>query len=397
MHHASDSTIAATRIGSTGSSPLAAAPIDGDELVADVVDLVRAESPTGDAAGIGEVHSRLRRILAPAGARITVREHDTGAHLIARVEGSDPGTGSRPVLLLGHADTVWPRGTVDARGIRHEDGRLDAPGAYDMKAGLVIAAHALRLLRRTGVPHAPVVLLVTADEEIGTPTGRDLVEEHARRASGVLGFEPPHPDGALKSARLGSTRLRLTVTGRAAHAALDPLAGVSAIDELVDQLLVVRRLGGAHPTALVNAGTIEGGGLTNMVADRAYADLGLRVPDEATETSLLEGLRALSPVRPGASIDVDVLSTRPAWSGERDVALLGRAVEAAASVGQIVDARPAAGAADTNLTGRLGVPTLDGFGPLGGGAHATHEHVMTASLVPRVRLAAAMIAALGSA
>ncbi|HEX6953769.1 MAG TPA: M20/M25/M40 family metallo-hydrolase [Agromyces sp.] len=376
-------------------SRLAAEPLDPELLVADVVDLVRAESPTGDAAGIEEVHARLRRILAPVGAAVTTRSHDSGAHLIAHVDGVGEAPDAPPVLLLGHADTVWPRGTVDAHGIRRDGARLDAPGGYDMKAGLVIAAHALRLLRRAAVPHPPVVLLVTADEEIGTPSGRDLVREHALAARAVLGFEPPHADGALKTARLGSARVRLTVDGRAAHAALEPLAGVSAIDELVDQLRAIRALAEAHPTALLNVGTVEGGGLTNMIPHRAHADLGLRTPDEATETSLLAGLRALAPVRAGASVDVEVLSSRPAWSGESADELLQRVIAAAASVGQAVGGRPAAGAADTNLTGRLGVPTLDGFGPLGGGAHARHEHMLTDSLAPRVRLAAATIAALG--
>ncbi|MEI5583199.1 MULTISPECIES: M20/M25/M40 family metallo-hydrolase [unclassified Agromyces] len=376
------------------ASRLADEPLHSGELVADVEDLVRAESPTGDAAGIEEVHVGLRRLLAPVGAAVTTRHHDSGAHLIAHVDGAAAAPHARPVLLLGHADTVWPRGTVEAHGIRHDGVRLDAPGGYDMKAGLVIAVHALRLLRRAGVPHPPVVLLVTADEEIGTPTGRDLVQEHALRARAVLGFEPPHPDGALKTARLGSARVRLVVAGRAAHAALDPLAGVSAIEELIDQLHAVRALATAHPTALVNVGTVRGGGLTNMVPDRAHADLGLRTPDEATETSLLAGLRALAPVREGASVVVEVLSSRPAWSAESGGALLERVIGAAASVGQAVAGRPAAGAADTSLTGRLGVPTLDGFGPLGGGAHARHEHVLTDSLAPRVRLAAATIAAL---
>ncbi|WP_159607542.1 M20/M25/M40 family metallo-hydrolase, partial [Agromyces humi] len=252
----------------------------------------------------------------------------------ARIPGTGAQQGSHPVVLLGHADTVWPRGTVAAHGVHRDGTRLSAPGAYDMKGGLVVAAHAMRLLQQCGVAHPPVVLLVTADEEVGSPTARDLVEMEANAARAVLGFESPHPDGALKTARLGSARVRLAVSGRAAHAALDPEAGVSAIEELVDQLLAVRGLAATLPAALVNTGTIAGGGLTNVVPAAAHADLGLRYPDAITEELLLGGLQALAPIRPGASLEVSVLSNRPAWQDTGTDGILRAAVAAAASVGQ---------------------------------------------------------------
>ncbi|HLU55465.1 MAG TPA: M20/M25/M40 family metallo-hydrolase [Pseudonocardia sp.] len=359
-----------------------------EDALARLVAYAGHETPTGDAAALNALADVLERRHQELGARTERVHHDTGDHLVARWGADD----APHVLLLGHHDTVWPAGTLATMPVEERDGVLRGPGVFDMKGGLVVAELAFEVLRRCGrEPSRPVRFVVVADEEIGSPTARPLVEEHVAGAVAVLGLESPHPGGALKTARLGSTRVRVEVTGRSAHAALDPEAGVSAVDELVDQLLAVREIMAGEPTVLCNVGTIGGGGRTNVVPDRATADIGLRFTDVATQERVLAALGRLTPVRPGAEVAVRTLTSRPAWS-EPDEDLLARVVRAGAAVGQEVTGRPAAGGADTNTAGAAGVPTLDGFGPLGGGAHAPDERIETASLPARAALLASVLA-----
>ncbi|TQM10724.1 M20/M25/M40 family metallo-hydrolase [Pseudonocardia kunmingensis] len=367
----------------------AAEALAGDALRR-LVTYARHETPTGDAAALNALADVLERRYRELGADVERVGRDTGDHLVARWGD----LGEPHVLLIGHHDTVWPRGTCEAMPVVEEDGVLRGPGVYDMKGGLVVVELAMAVLQHCGTaPARPVRLVVAADEEVGSPTARAVVEAETAGAVAVLGCESPHPDGALKSARLGSTRVRIEVGGRAAHAALDPESGVSAVDELVDQLLAVRAITAGEPTVLCNVGTIGGGGRTNVVPDRATADIGLRFADAATQERVLAALRALAPVRPGAEVTVRTLTSRPAWS-EPDTALLARVAAAGADVGQRVEGRPAAGAADTNTPGAAGIPTLDGFGPLGAGAHAAHEQIETASLAARGALLASVLATL---
>jgi glutamate carboxypeptidase len=355
-----------------------------------LVAYARRETPTGDAAALNALADVLEERYRELGARTERVAHGSGDHVVARW-----GDGDVPhVLLLGHHDTVWPRGSLESMPLTVDGGVLRGPGVYDMKGGLVVAELAIAALQRCGVrPARPVRLVVVADEEVGSPTARTLVEVESTGAVAVLGLESPHPDGALKSARLGSTRVRIEVTGRAAHAALDPASGVSAVDELVDQLIAVREIMSGEPTVLCNVGTVGGGGRTNVVPDHAAADIGLRFADAGTQERVLAALGRLTAARPGAEVVVHTLTSRPAWSDPDDT-LLARVAAAGAAVGQHLTGRPAAGAADTNITGAAGIPTLDGFGPLGAGAHAPDERVDTASLPTRAALLASVLTTL---
>ncbi len=368
-----------------------AAALAGD-AVRRLVDYARHETPTGDAGALDALADVLEARYRELGARTERVGAATGDHLVARW-GDGDGAG-RHVLLLGHHDTVWPRGQLAHMPVVEEGGVLRGPGVFDMKGGLVVAETAMEVLRRCGVaPARPVRLVVVADEEVGSPTSRELVLAESAGAAAVLGLESPHPGGALKAARLGSTRVRLEVTGRAAHAALDPASGISAVDELVDQLVAVRGIVAAEPGVLCNVGTLSGGGRTNVVPAAAAADIGLRFVDGETERRVLAALAALAPVRPGAQVQARTLTSRPAWPA-RSAELLERVAAAGRWVGQQVTAERAAGAADTNTTGAAGIPTLDGFGPLGAGAHAEHEQVRTASLAERSALLASVLASL---
>jgi glutamate carboxypeptidase len=367
----------------------AAAALAGDAL-ARLQTYASHETPTGDADALDALADVLEARYRELGARTERISQDTGDHLVARW-----GDATAPhVLLLGHHDTVWPRGTLTSMPLAGDGGVLHGPGVYDMKGGLVVAETAVAVLHRCGMePARPVRLVVVADEEVGSPTGRAVVTAEADGAVAALGLEPPHPDGRLKSARLGSTRVRLEVTGRAAHAGLDPEAGVSAVDELVDQLLAVREVVAGEPGVLCNVGTIAGGGRTNVVPAEATAEIGLRFVDGRAEGRVLGALRGLAAVREGAEVVVHTLSSRPAWQAVDD-GLLARVTAAGRAVGQEVAAAPARGAADTNVTGAAGVPSLDGFGPLGAGAHASHEQIVIASLAERAALLASVLATL---
>ena len=349
------------------------------------------ETPTGDAQALNAFANRLLDRYTELGGTARRVAAPTGDHVVADFPGRGRLAAESPLLFIGHHDTVWPVGQLrDAMPWREQDGLLHGPGVFDMKGGLVVLEAALEQIADRD--HRPVRVVVVADEEVGSPTARELVTAESSGVVAVFGFESPLPNGDLKTARRGSSRVRIEVTGREAHAALDPSRGVSAIDELVDQLVAVRALVAGYADVLCNVGTITGGGRTNVVPGSAAADVGFRFIDPETERAVLDAVTSLEPIRPDAQLQVSVMSNRPAWQPSAATDELLQKVQAAArSVGQEIDGAPASGAADTNLTGWLGIPTLDGLGPRGKGAHAVHEQVIAASLAERADLVAAII------
>lgn len=353
-------------------------------------DLARIESPSGDAPRLDALAEELAAGFRATGATAHREPGPAGDHLVLQWDGQDE---SLPhLLVVGHHDTVWPAGILNDWPVTEQDGTLSGPGVVDMKGGLAVLEGAFALLADLGQrPHRTVRLVVVSDEEVGSPDGRRLVERQLRGAAAVLGLEPPHPDGRLKTARRGSTRVRLTVTGREAHAGNDAGEGVSAVDELVDQLVAVRDLA-RRPGTELNAGRISGGTRANVVAGRAEAELGLRFSTGEAQRRTLDSLARLTALRPGARVRTEVLSSRPAWPERTANPLLRHVRSLAAVLGQQLDGGPAGGAGDTNLPGSRGLPTLDGFGAVGAGAHARHEHIRIDQLAPRIALLAALLA-----
>ena len=352
-------------------------------------ELTLIESPSYDTAASERIARVIETHLEALGAQVRLIQTEAGTSLIADI----PGTGA-PVLFVGHTDTVWPVGTLDTTVPWSNSGdKITGPGVFDMKSGIVVML--LALTRVAGRPHQSVRIVLNCDEEVGSPTTTALLEEVSQGTSAILGFEPPHPDGALKLGRHGSTRLELTITGRAAHAALDPELGISAIDELVDQLARIRGITATQavpPDVLCNVGTISGGGRANVIPDTAVAELGLRFINPLTEERVLGELQQLSPIRPGARIETKLLSNRPAWiASPSDTELFARVREVGATIGQDIEGRSARGAGDTNFLSTLGIPTLDGFGLSGAGAHAAHEHVIVETLSERADLIATIL------
>lgn len=356
-------------------------------------DLVSAESPTGDPVLLEAVNVRLAEAYAATGAKVELVPGESGDHLVCSWPASGPPAGGH-ALLIGHSDTVFPAGTTEERPFRLQaDGdTVTGPGVYDMKGGLVQVELAVRLLAATGAARPTETrLVVVSDEEIGSPEGRRVVAGNAVGARAVLGLEPPLADGGLKVGRRGVARYELAVHGVEAHAGLDPERGVSAIDELVDQLVALRGAVPAGPDAALNVGAVNGGTRANVVAGHATAEIGLRFGSSSAERRLLAALTDLCPIREGTSVHVTRLSHRPAWEADPSNPVVVVLTRLAAELGITLGTGVSGGAGDTNATGAAGIPTVDGLGPEGGGAHSPTEWASICSLMDRAVLLAGFL------
>jgi glutamate carboxypeptidase len=360
--------------------------------------LVTLESPSDDKVAIDRCGAGLSRRLMSLGAAVTrIPQITAGDHLRAEWRPVHTvGLPRSPILLLGHFDTVWPVGTLDRMPLHERDGRVYGPGIFDMKAGIaaaMLAMHALQECRKAR-PH--VVMLWTADEEIGSATSRVVIEETARAASAVLVLEPSLPGGAAKTSRKGVGEFELIVRGVAAHAGLDPDRGASAVHELARQVLALEALQDPDRGITINVGVISGGSRSNVIADRASAQIDVRVRT-IEDAARLEGMiRRLRPTRPSIHLEVSGGIGRPPLERSPAVVrLYEQARQIAAALGRDLREGAAGGGSDGNFTGALGVPTLDGLGPEGDGAHAMHEHVLLDDLSWRAAFLAGLIESLG--
>ena len=362
------------------------------EMVALLTELVEIESPSTEPTTLGPVFDRIEHAFADRGFRCRrVRGHATGGSLIA----VDRHRARRaPIqLLVGHADTVWPTGTLDARPLTIEDGDLRGPGAYDMKAGLVQILFALETLQRFGwQPEVSPVVLINSDEEIGSRESTRWIRRLAALACRAFVMEPGlGPTGALKTARKGLGRYTVTIEGQAAHAGLDPDRGASAILELSH---VIQRLFALNDTdrgITVNVGTIEGGLRANVIAPRSEAIVDVRVLRDSDASDVDAAIRNLEPATPGTRLEISGGFGRPPMERTAgNIALYEAARRAVDPLGIELDEVTAGGGSDGNTTSRL-TPTLDGLGPTGDGAHAPGERVRISNLPVRTALLAALL------
>ncbi|KRB36595.1 M20 family metallopeptidase [Microbacterium sp. Root180] len=342
--------------------------------------LVSIETPTGHASGISEAFGLVDSWLAPiiGPARLEAVDGVEHARWGAR----------RPrVLLLGHIDTVWPLGTIDRLPFTVAGDRCSGPGVFDMKGGVVAAAEALALAARTD----DVGVLLTADEEVGSLTSRALLERTASESQAVLVMEPSL-GGAVKVARCGGSIYTITATGRAAHAGLEPWNGVNALVELARHITELPGLGDAQLGTTVSPTVAKGGTATNVIPDLAF----MRVDVRGWSTGELErvdrALRERRPFHPEARLEVTGGINRPPMEERSALELLTLARRVSAEQdGTDVRTVSVGGASDGNFTAALGIPTLDGLGVDGDGAHAEHEWASLASVAQRARLVAGMI------
>jgi glutamate carboxypeptidase len=351
--------------------------------------LVELESPSTDKAATDRIGRFVAQIAREAGASVTlVPQERWGDHVLARW-----GEGEGGFLLLCHLDTVWPVGTLAERPWRVEGGKAFGPGCLDDKASAVVVLAALRGLADLGLaPSRPVTALFNSDEEVGSRSSRSLIEAEAARAGVVFCVEPATPDGSLKVWRKGTARYVVTALGKAAHSGADHDKGINAIAELAHQVL---RLQGMTDYALgttVSVGWVQGGTRTNIVPDRAEARVDVRVQTVVEGNRMVAAFDGLQPVVPGARLTVEGGLSRPPME-ESPVTLesFRRAQKIAAALGLTLTAGGSGGASDGNFTAAMGVPTLDGLGAVGDGAHSVGEYVLVPSLAERAALMAALL------
>jgi glutamate carboxypeptidase len=355
-------------------------------------ELVQQESPSEDPAAVNAVMDLAERLAREQGARFKRhRQREFGDVLELRFDRSR--SSRKPVLLLGHLDTVWPIGTLEKMPWRERDGRYWGPGVLDMKAGVVMALAALNTLRELDSAR-PVILLLNSEEEVGSPISRAITERLALESAAVLVLEPAQ-GLAYKTARKGVGHYYMQVTGVGAHSGVDFERGHSAVLELAKLIQTISNFTNLTRKLTVNCGVIAGGTRSNVVASSAHTEVDVRIA-KASDAAYVEKLfRSLKVSDPRCKLTVTGGINRPPMERKAGtIALFKKARALAAELGFVLEEAATGGGSDGNFTAALGIPTLDGMGAVGEGAHAAHESVVIEHLVPRTALLAAMIASI---
>ncbi len=364
------------------------------EIIDCVRELVERESPTHDKLACDELCSYLAVQFERIGGRVKLhREGIAGDHL--EVDFSGLG-GRKPLLLLGHFDTVYDVGALQSMPWRDDNGRLYGPGVFDMKSGIAQMMFALSAMRevRGDLPR-PVKVLLVSDEEGGSKSSRAITEGVALQCAAVLVCEPSGEGGALKTARKGVGSFIMKITGQASHAGLDFEKGQSAILELAHQIQAISQLTDLHRGVTLNVGVIRGGTRTNVVAAEAVAEVDLRIAHKEDGAIMERKVRQLRPVNKHCKIEIEGGINRPPLERtEQVIALFELARRIASDLGFSLEEIAVGGGSDGNFTAGIGVPTLDGLGAVGEGAHAAHESVIAAELPRRAALLAGLIEAI---
>ncbi|MGH9470138.1 MAG: M20 family metallopeptidase [Terriglobia bacterium] len=355
-----------------------------------LVQAVEIESPTNSKPAVDRLAAFFAEECRKRGGAVQLWRHKSaGNALTAEFWGSS--RGAKPILLLGHLDTVWELGAISQMPFRVRKGRAYGPGILDMKAGVVCALWAVDALRAAGISlRNPVRLFLNADEETGSSAFRSRILAEARKARACLVLEPAAECGALKTSRKGVGQFRIVAEGRLAHAGINPGAGVNAINELAHQLVRLEEFAGRGVT--LNAGVIVGGTRPNVVPERATAHIDVRIPRVQDGKRITRQIMGLKPVLRGARLHITGGINRPPMERRVTVALFEQARELGRSMGLDLQEASTGGGSDGSFAAALGVPTLDGLGAVGAGAHARHEHVIIRELPRRAALLAAMLA-----
>ncbi len=352
--------------------------------------LVEIESPSEDKAGVEDAKKTLEQWLKPLKAQLkTHKSSNFGDVLEARLGSSRSQRGR--VLLLGHLDTVWPLGTLKSMPWREADGKLYGPGVLDMKAGVIMAIEALEAMKTLDL-FRPVTLLLNSDEEVGSPFSRPITEQIATTCAAVFVLEPAQ-GLAYKTARKGVGHFNLRVEGIAAHAGVDFTKGHSAVLEMAKLIEKVSAFTDLQRGLTVNAGVIHGGTRSNVIAAECSAEVDVRIAKARDAERVEHMFNGLKTFDKNCKLTVSGGINRPPMERKAGtIALFRQAKRLAASLGIDLEEAATGGGSDGNFTAALGVPTLDGMGAVGAGAHAAHEHVVTEHLIERTALLAGMLA-----
>jgi glutamate carboxypeptidase len=376
----------------SGNGVLAAAKSRLPKMIALVRRMVEQESPSFNKPAVDALGRMLAREFEQRGAKLKLhRAASFGDHLQADFAGV---RGGQPVMLLGHIDTVYDVGTLSGMPWREERGRLCGPGVLDMKAGIAQMLFAIDVLRavRGELPRPVRVLLVT-DEEVGSASSRAITERLAKQSAAVLVCEPPFGlEGALKTGRKGVGEYTVRVRGVAAHAGLEPEKGQSAIVELARQIVRIATFTEMKRGLTVNPGVLRGGTRTNVVAEHAECEVDVRIAKLADAARVEKKFRSLKPFNRRCQLEVGGGVNRPPMERSKAVAALFKlAQQAGGELGLKLTEVTVGGGSDGNFTAALGIPTLDGLGAVGDGAHARHEFVVTTEISRRTALLARLI------
>jgi glutamate carboxypeptidase len=360
--------------------------------------LVETESPSQDEAGSRAVVSLLAEAAWELPWPVSVERIDApgyGQHFRLRAF-SDAAQGDGALLLLGHTDTVHPRGTLAARPWREDGGRIYGPGIFDMKANCALALEALRALAVLQMkPRREVVLLLTCDEEIGSPAGRAVVEEEARKAKSCLVLEPSAPGGKVKTGRKGTGLFELHAHGVPAHAGLEPEKGANAVAELARHIEGLHALTDYAKGTTVNLCTMRGGTVSNVIPEHAQAEIDVRFKQMSEAARVEQFIRGLRPRDERVRLEIRGEINRPPLERTAQIAeLYEKAKSLAASFNYELGETQVGGGSDGNFVAALGVPVLDGLGVAGDGAHAVHEHILADDIARRGTLLAGLLATL---
>lgn len=357
--------------------------------------LVTSESPSLEKVAADRCCSVIAKEWRKRGAHVErVPQKHRGDHLrviFARDHHSHP---AEQLFVLGHYDTVYAIGTLKTAPFRVFGGKAYGPGIFDMKAGIVQALFALQALQRARLqPQKRIVFLWTSDEEIGSESSRKLIETEAQRSNAVFVLEPSFgPRGLVKTARKGVGTAELIVQGRASHAGLAPEEGINAVHELAAQVTRMEKWNDARRGISINADIVEGGARSNVIAERARAVLDLRALRISDMRSVERRLHGLRPVHSGAKLKISGGFDRPPLERKMCAALFTRAKSLAKQMNLSLGECTAGGGSDGNFTGALGIPTLDGLGAVGDGAHSDHECIVVNTMPVRAALLAALLA-----
>lgn len=364
----------------------------GPEMEALLADLVNIDSYSLDPEGIAAVAKRLETFFAEHAIETRRVPTDSGAEALVAEIGPDGANGH--ILLLGHMDTVFPKGEVARRPFQVQGRRGYGPGCSDMKAGLAMNAFLMAGFEATGEAPLRIVSLYTCDEEIGSPAGRAVIEDHAHGALAVFNAEPGRANGNVVSSRRGGTFFRATVTGRAAHSGLNPHDGRSAVEEIARKILAWHALSSDTPDVSVNVGVVTGGEVVNMVAPHAAALIDLRYTEPETGAAREAEIRKIAEhcARDGLSGTIERTGAfLPVVETDASKALLGTYLDAAHALGQNTGAEFTRSCADSGFTAGVGAPTVCATGPVGGKAHTPEEYVELDTFVPRAQAVALSI------
>lgn len=362
-----------------------------DETLALVRKIVEHESPTSDKVAVDRLVDFLQGEMTARGMRVErIAQTEFGDLLIGRLGDTD----MKPQLVMTHIDTVWPVGTLERMPWSSTDGRAMGPGIYDMKTSAAMLLTALDVINNLGMSYRPITWIVNTEEEVGSPISRPVLERLARESEIVLCLEPPvPPTGALKTERKGVGMFTMEIVGRASHAGADHASGISALEELARQIQWLHSLTDYERGTTVNVGVASGGTKRNVVAAHAEALIDLRVSSMTEATRVEPLILAARPLLEGTSVTVTGGLNRPPM--ERTPAMISafeRAKTIGAMIGQDLLEGSTGGGSDGNFTAAIGVPTLDGLGCVGDGAHADHEHINLAELPPRTALITMLLA-----